>query len=380
MNKPGRPILISLTTALLLILAAAWWRGAALETTAGRTDEGTPAASKPALTVTILTPTLAEWPVQLGASGDIEAWQEALIGAEINGLRLTEVRVNVGDIVQRGQVLVTFSDLIVKAEVAQAQAAVTETEAMLAEARANADRTRRKESPGVYTDKQIKEYLTGEQTAAARLASARAQLANQRVRLEQTQLVAPDDGLISARTATVGAVVSAGQELFRLIRHHRLEWRAQVTAAEVPLLRAGQPVTLTSPGGLTAQGLVRMVAPTVDPRTRMALVYVDLPSDRGFKAGMFARGTFELGRETVMTLPQSALVQREGFSYVYQVEADHRVRQLKVEIGRRFEDLVAITNGLEPQARVAATGAAFLADGDTVRVVEPPAAPQGTHQ
>ena len=380
MNKPGRRILASLTVALVLILAALWWRGAPLDAADSRSGNNPPAASKPALTVTTITPTSAEWPVQLSASGDIEAWQEALIGAEVNGLRLTEVRVNVGDIVQCGQVLATFSDLIVKAEVAQAQASVTETEAMLAEARANADRTRRKESPGVYTDKQVKEYLTGEQTAAARLASARAQLANQRVRLEQTQLVAPDDGLISARTATVGAVVSAGQELFRLIRHHRLEWRAQVTAAEVPQLRAGQPVTLTAPGGLTAQGMVRMVAPTVDPRTRMALVYVDLPSDRGLKAGMFARGTFELGRETVITLPQSALVQREGFSYVYQVEADHRVRQIKVEIGRRVDDQVAVTNGLEPQARVAATGAAFLADGDTVRVVEPPAAPQGNHQ
>ena len=118
-----------------------------------------------------------------------------------------------------------------------------------------------------------------------------------------------------------------------------------------------------------------MVAPTVDPRTRMALVYVDVPSDKGLKAGMFARGDFELGQNAVTTLPQSAIVQREGFNYVYQVGSDHKVSQIKVTIGRRLDDQVEITGGLEQQAKVVATGVAFLADGDTVRVVDLPADP-----
>ena len=376
MKTPSRNKLISITATILLILGAIWWRVSVLSAADTNSGNGSQAAptSKPALTVTTITPSIAEWPMILNASGDIEAWQEALIGSEVNGLRLTEVKVNVGDTVQRGQLLAIFSDVTVKADVAQALAAVAETEAMLSEARANADRTRRKESPGVFSDKQVKEYLRGEQTTAARLESARAQLANQRVRLEQTRLVAADDGLISARTATVGAVVSAGQELFRLIRHNRLEWRAQVTTAELPRLQTGQKVTLTAPGGIEAKGAVRMVAPTVDPRTRMAIVYVDVPSDKGLKAGMFARGDFELGLTTVMTLPQSAIVQREGFSYVYQVGPDNKVSQVKVGVGRRLDDQVEITDGLHQQAKVAATGAAFLADGDTVRVVDNPTA------
>ena len=375
MKTPSRNKLISITAAILLILGAIWWRVSILSAADTNSGNGSSAAtiSKPALTVTTITPSVAEWPMILNASGDIEAWQEALIGSEINGLRLTEVKVNVGDTVQRGQLLATFSDVTVKADVAQALAAVAETEAMLSEARANADRTRKKESPGVFSDKQVKEYLRGEQTTAARLESARAQLVNQKARLEQTRLVAADDGLISARTATVGAVVSSGQELFRLIRHNRLEWRAQVTTAELPRLQVGQQVTLTAPGGIEAKGVVRMVAPTVDPRTRMAIVYVDVPSDKGLKAGMFARGDFELGKTTVMTLPQSAIVQREGFNYVYQVGPDNKVTQIKVGVGRRLDDQIEITDGLHQQAKVAATGAAFLADGDTVRVVDLPA-------
>ena len=375
MKTPSRNKLISITAAILLILGAIWWRVSILSAADTNSGNGSSAAtiSKPALTVTTITPSVAEWPMILNASGDIEAWQEALIGSEINGLRLTEVKVNVGDTVQRGQLLATFYDVTVKADVAQALAAVAETEAMLSEARANADRTRKKESPGVFSDKQVKEYLRGEQTTAARLESARAQLVNQKARLEQTRLVAADDGLISARTATVGAVVSSGQELFRLIRHNRLEWRAQVTTAELPRLQVGQQVTLTAPGGIEAKGVVRMVAPTVDPRTRMAIVYVDVPSDKGLKAGMFARGDFELGKTTVMTLPQSAIVQREGFNYVYQIGPDNKVTQIKVGVGRRLDDQIEITDGLHQQAKVAATGAAFLADGDTVRVVDLPA-------
>jgi multidrug efflux pump subunit AcrA (membrane-fusion protein) len=112
----------------------------------------------------------------------------------------------------------------------------------------------------------------------------------------------------------------------------------------------------------------------------MALVYVDVPPDQGLKPGMFARGSFELGRTAGMILPQSAVVQREGFSYVYRVGADSKVSQVKVELGRRLQDQVEITHGLEPQAQVAATGAAFLADGDTVRVVGSQPALQGSGQ
>jgi len=371
MKNLNRNKLMSIAAVLLFISGAIWWRvSLSRAEDSGAAKPAQTSAAKPALTVTAVTPMRAEWPIQLNATGDIAAWQEALVGSEADGLRLTEVKVNVGDTVRSGQILAIFSDVTIKANVAQAGAAVTEAEATLAEARANADRTRKTQAPGVMSAQQVSGYLTAEQTAAARLESARAQLLSQQVRLDQTQLVAPDDGLISSRTATVGAVVSAGQELFRLIRANRLEWRAEVTVAELPKVRTGQAVTLSAPGGLQAKGSVRMVAPTVDRQTRMALIYVDIPSDTGLKAGMFAWGDFDLGRSTVLALPQSAIVQREGFNYAYSIGKDNKVSQLKVTIGRRLDDHVEITQGLEPQVKLAASGTSFLADGDTVRVVD----------
>ncbi|MCS4306179.1 RND family efflux transporter MFP subunit [Rheinheimera pacifica] len=327
------------------------------------------ATAKPTLTVNLTTPQVMVLPQTISANGNISAWQEAIIGNETEGLRLEQVNVNVGDIVQRGQVLATFAADTVKAELAQSQAAVAEAEAVLAEAASDVKRTADLQASGALSAQQIQQYRTTEKTARARLKSAQANLDTQQLRLQQTQVLAPDNGIISARTATVGAVLPVGQELFRLIRGNRLEWRAEVSAQDLAKLQPGQIVQVTPVGGKTITGTVRMVAPVVDTQTRNALVYVDLPVDNATRAGSFARGQFELGATKVLTLPQSAVQLRDGFSYVLRVGPDGRVRQTKVSTGRRTADLVEITSGITPADQVVATGGAFLGDGDLVQVV-----------
>jgi HlyD family secretion protein len=109
-----------------------------------------------------------------------------------------------------------------------------------------------------------------------------------------------------------------------------------------------------------------MTAPTVDPRTRMGLVYVDLPVESGFKAGMFAKGAFALGESDALTAPQGAVVVRDGFSYVFRVESDGRVVQMKVRTGRRDRSRVEVMD-IAPDAVLVASGAGFLHDGDLVK-------------
>lgn len=343
---------------------------------AADTPANTPgiAAAKPTLTVNLATPQLIVLPLTISANGSISAWQEAIIGNETDGLRLAQVNVNVGDIVQRGQLLATFAADTVKAELAQSQAAVAEAEAVLAEAADNVKRAIELQGSGALSAQQIQQYRTTEKTALARLKSAQAQLDTQQLRLKQTQVLAPDNGIISARTATVGAVLPVGQELFRLIRGSRLEWRAEVSAQDLAKLQPGQMVQVTPVGGNTITGSLRMIAPVVDTQTRNALVYVDLPVDSTTRAGSFARGQFDLGAAEVLTLPQSAVQLRDGFSYVLRVGPDGRVRQTKVSTGRRTADLVEITSGITPADQVVATGGAFLGDGDLVQVVPLPTA------
>jgi RND family efflux transporter MFP subunit len=338
------------------------------------------AAPRPALTVTVTTPQRATVATSVAANGNIAAWQEAIVGAESNGMRLAEVLVNVGDAVRKGQVLARFDTAMANADLAQSRAAVAEAEANLAEAAANAQRARDLQPSGALSAQQVAQLLTAERTAQARLEAVKAAQQVQQLRLEQAQVLAPDSGVISARSATVGAVVPAGSELFRLIRQGRLEWRGEVAATELAQIRRGQTVSLGASGaGVPVTGTVRQVAPTVDAATRNALVYVDLPDTGGrLKAGMFARGEFATGSSTALTLPQAAVLLRDGFSYVFAVSADNRVAQIKVSTGRRSGDRIEILQGLDDKARVVASGGGFLADGDTVRVVATaPAAPAG---
>jgi RND family efflux transporter MFP subunit len=349
----------------VLVLAAALAATVAVRAA----DEAKPAAAKPALTVAVTQPQRVALPLTVAANGSIAAWQEASVGAEGNGLRIAEVRVNVGDSVRRGQVLATFAAEMMQADLAQTNAAVAEAEATAAEAAANAQRARELQASGALSAQQINQYLTAERTAQARLQAQQAAARVQALRLAQTQLLAPDHGVISARSATVGAVVPAGQELFRLIRQGRLEWRAEVPAAELASLKPGQAVRVTPAGGQPVMGKLRMVAPTVDAATRNGLVYVDLPTAPAVRAGMFARGEFDLGSGNGLTLPQTAVLLRDGFSYLFTVGSDNKVRQQKVTVGRRVGDRIELVSALDASARVVAAGGGFLADGDTVRVV-----------
>jgi len=283
------------------------------------------------------------------------------------------VRVNVGDAVKRGQVLATFQPDLIQADLLQRRASVAEAEAMLADAAANAQRARELQTTGALSAQQINQYLTAERTARARLEAARAAARTQDLRLRQTQVLAPDSGVISARNATVGAVLPAGQEMFRMIRQGRLEWRAEVPSDSLARIKSGMTVRVTAGNTSTILGKVRIVAPTVDEKTRNGIVYVDLPGTGDARAGMYARGEFDIGTAQGLTLPQSAVLLREGFSYVMRVGNDSKVTQVKVSIGRRVGDRVEITSGVDASTRVVASGGAFLADGDVVRIVTGPA-------
>lgn len=361
--KPNRNIFITTALAAALIGAVAL----TLNASASRGEPvGEPA--KPALTVAAETAQRIALPQRLAANGSVAAWQEASVGAEASGLRLSTVNVNVGDVVRRGQVLAGFAAETTQAELAQIRAGVAEAEAAAGEAAANAERARGLQASGALSTQQINQYLTAEQTALARLAAQRAAAHAQEIRLAQTQVLAPDNGVISARSATVGAVVAGGQELFRLIRAGRLEWRAEVTATELVKLRAGTAAHIVGADGAVVEGRVRMVAPTVDPHTRTGLVYVDLPSVPSLKAGMFATGEFELGSSNALTVPQQAIVVRDGFTYVFRLTPDQHVAQVRVSTGRRSGQRVEITDGLAADTPFVNGGVGFLNDGDLVKV------------
>lgn len=353
--------------ALALVLLAVFW--AFVKKPADPASAEPVAEARPSLTVTVSRPERVNLPIGLQANGDIAAWQEASIGAEVNGLRLASVNVNVGDAVRKGQVLAVFASETTRADSLQSKASVMQAEASYENAKADADRARSIQDTGALSRSQVAQYLTQEKVARAQWEAAKAALEANEVRLGNTRVLAPDDGIVSARAATVGAVVAPGQELFQLVRQGRMEWRAEVTPSEVSRVRVGQKAQVTAATGLQIEGRVRAIAPSANPQTRNILVFVDLPRHADLKAGTFAKGRFDLGESEALTVPSESVVVRDGNNHVFVIDAQNKAGQRKVQIGRRVGERVEVLEGLKPEESIAVQGAGFLNEGDLVKVV-----------
>ncbi|CAN7416287.1 efflux RND transporter periplasmic adaptor subunit [Pseudoxanthomonas sp. LjRoot143] len=360
--KRGRIALVLVVAVVAVVLIALG---------VGRDDaSAAPADPAPVLSVSLTRPSIDTLPVRVPASGSIAAWQEASIGADTDALRLTEVRVNVGDSVRRDQILATFDPALVEADVAEAVAAVAVAQAQSLEAAGNARRATLLDGSGAMSRQQVEQYVAASAVAQARLQAARATEQRQRKRLAQTRVLAPADGIVTVRTATVGAVVPAGQELFRMIKDGRLEWRAAVAVADLDALAVGQDVRIRLPGHDEVRGTLRMIAPDIDTQTRSGLVYVDLPRHDALRAGAFVTGHIDVREAATLTLPQGAVLLRDGFHYVMRVGPASDVVAKKVAVGRRIGDRIEIVSGLAATDAVIAAGLGFLSEGDTVRVVD----------
>jgi RND family efflux transporter MFP subunit len=357
----------------ILIAAALIALGAALGIVAfvvlgqHRTQSASPpqaAVPAPALTVSTATPRRMVWPTTLAASGAVAPWQEASIGAQIGGYQLIVVRVNVGDHVKKGQLLAKFDPALLQADEAQLQANFDQAEA-------NLKRAETLGSGGALSAQDLLQARTLGKTAAA-------QLASKQLQLRYTEVLAPDDGTISSRTATLGAVASVGQELFRLIRQDRLEWRGELTAQQLAQIRPGQEVMLMLPEGTVATARVRETAPELDSQSRLGMVYADITSGSAARAGMYADGRVVLRESAALAVPAESVVIRDGRSYVAtvtEVAGVPRVRMQAVTVGRRQGGDTEITQGINAEDQVIVQGAGFLNDGDVVRLASRAAGP-----
>lgn len=329
-------------------------------------------APRPAMTVTAARAEVVTWPSSIETSGNISAWQEAVIGARLAGLPLAEVRVNVGDHVRRGELLARFDDASPRADLAQAEAAVNQALANARETASNRDRALKLKGSGALSDQSILQAETQADASAALVASAQAALASAKLRLDYTRVTAPDDGIISSRTATLGAVTVAGGELFKLIRQGRLEWRAELTPTQLASVHSGLVAKLTLSDGSSVAGRVRELAPSLDATSRLGIAYVDLEPDAGARAGMYAHGLIETSASPAVTVPAESVVIHDGRSYLAALDGD-RVELVPVTTGRRENGRVEVLEHLAPGQPVAVRGAGFLSDGDLVRVVAPEA-------
>ncbi|MEN5147523.1 efflux RND transporter periplasmic adaptor subunit [Brevundimonas diminuta] len=358
--SPSAPLTAALAIAVSLTLSACGGHGEQKEKPDGASRQS----------VSTATATSVALPRTVVASGTVSAWEEVPVGAETGGLTATVLYVDEGSYVRQGQPLVQMNDVLLKAQLQQQQAAVQTAEANVARDDAALSRAQELKARGFLSQASLDTALANQRASAANLASARASLSETQTRLSQATIRAPVSGLIISRSVTKGQIITAGTELFRMVRDGRLELDAQVPETELSLIQAGQSAAVTSSQAGSTTGTVRIVTPEVDAQSRLGLARISLAPGSALKPGMFARAAIEAGARPATVVPTDSVLYRSNKSGVFVLNAGSSVRFVPVTVLSRRDDQTSV-EGLEAGVRVVVAGAGFLNDGDKVTVAAP---------
>ncbi|MGH1569831.1 efflux RND transporter periplasmic adaptor subunit [Methylobacterium sp. P31] len=392
MTVRGRTSRLSLLFGLA-ILAAAPARAA--ETAA------VPDAAAIAPAVTVVPAENREIVERAVVTGTLVPRDEILVSPEIEGLRITELLVEEGDRVTKGQVLARLSlEMIVtqeasnaaaiaraEAAIVQARSQIVQAQAANLEARQALERAQALAKTGNATAAVLEQRVSAAQGAEGRLAaakgglqSAEADLATARaagaeiaLRRARTDIRAPEAGIINRRTARIGATATAaGEPLFRLIARGEIELEGEVPETSLARIKIGDPASLDLDDGRQLRGKVRRVYPEVDRATRLGKIRIRLGDDPALRIGAFARGNVEVARRTGVSVPVSSLLYAADGRASVLVVKDGRVEARPVTTGLTAEGFTEIRAGVAAGENVVARAGSFLRDGDRVRAVPAP--------
>ncbi|MBX3571023.1 MAG: efflux RND transporter periplasmic adaptor subunit [Mesorhizobium sp.] len=333
----------------------------------------------------------------LDVTGSIVPRQEAAVGVDVAGLIVRQLNADKGDVVKKGDVLALLDRTALETQLVQLDASKAQAEAAIAQAKAQVsgaevgvrqatetlDRARALQQKGVAAQSQLDNAVNGLDSAQAQLdsaakavASAEAQLgvigAQRRdveERLAKTEVRAPADGVVLARNATLGGIVSAsGGPLFRIAMNGELELAATVSETSLAKLRTGMPVKVNVAGVDPLDAQIRFIDPEIDARTRLGTVRIRLPAHDSVRSGNFARGTIETLRREGLAVPASALLYKGTEAFVQKV-VDGTIRTTPVTAGARAGAEVEVTGGLAEGDEVVSRAGTFVTDGDKVTPV-----------
>ena len=379
---------------------------------AARAAEATaPPAEKAVLppVVSVLAATKSEMVDVVLVTGTLVAREEILVGPEIEGLRIVELLVDEGEKANKGQVLARLAresldaqmaqslatQARAEASIAQAKSQITQWEALVAQKQAAYARAQSLRRDGVTTETALDNATADARTSQAQLNAGRDGLRvaeaeigsilalrqELAVRISRTEVKAPEGGIVSRRSARLGAVATgAGEAMFRIIAGADIELEAEAPELRLARLRPGQKASVSIGDVATVEGKVRIVSPEVEKASRLGKVRIALAKDDALRIGAFARGEIEVARRVAVSLPLSAVLYDARGPYVQGVR-DGVVSAVPVKTGLTVDGHVEIVSGVFEDDTIIARAGAFLHDGDKVRTVfmttRPPAVKPG---
>ncbi len=355
------------------------------------------ARSAPPVTVSEASP--RNFSETVFVTGSLIAREEILVLAEVEGLRIIEIRAEEGDRVEKGQILAkleteTLSSQLAQntallnradAAIAQARSQIVEAEANVIEAEASLKRAKPLQSSGYLSESLFDQREALAKTARARLVASRDGLAlteadKARIkaerrelewRLMKTDIKAPETGIVSNRTARLGAIAAAvGEPLFRIIENGEIEFDAEIPEARIGTVKVGQETKIDVAGGNDVTGKVRLISPAIDPMTRLGRARIFIGDNPSLRIGSFAKGSIETASGSGLAVPAPAILYSASGPSVQRI-VDGRVQTVSVETGLVAGGYVEIRKGLSAGDIVVAKAGTFLRDGDAVRPVRP---------
>jgi RND family efflux transporter MFP subunit len=322
----------------------------------------------------------------ISLNGEARPVRDIQVAAPATGVRILEILVDEGDTVRAGQAMARLDTNLAQAQIRAAQASVAEAQSASVRARGEWERAESIRDSGALSTEAIEARRAAAIAADARLAAARAQAQEVNARLGGGFVRAPASGLVIGRTAEVGRDVQ-GQVLFRIAADNRLEVAARVAEGDALALQQGQGAVFTLVDGSTVQATLRRPPASIDSRTRTGEALFALPQNTRVRAGMYLRGEAQLAAREVIAIPQSSVLYESGQAYVLVIAETRRegaeapvltAQRANVSLGARAGDSVEVLGGLSAGQRIVGSGAAFLQDGEEVRLIEQqaPAAPE----
>ncbi|WP_234464041.1 efflux RND transporter periplasmic adaptor subunit [Paracoccus caeni] len=379
---------------LFPLLVAAGLSSAALADEAESSTET--ARNLPA--VSVVEATRAEVFARVPVSGSLVARQQVQVFPQVSGYEITEILVEAGDTVEKGQVLARLATDTLDAQLEQARAEYARAEAGVGQARSNIDsaqasltqattaleRVQRLRQSGNASQAVLDQAVADEANARAQAASAGDGLAVAQAALGQAQaarriaelnrdraaIIAPVGGVISARTAELGAMAGGGTDpLFTLIENGEIEFSAEVIETALPELATGAPATVSIAGLGEISGQVRLIPAAVDQVSRLGLMRISLEQKPGLRPGLFGNGWITTAQRQAVTVPMAAVLTDADGERV-QVVVDGQIESREVRAGLLWEGRREIVEGVNEGETVLARAGAFFSDGDQIRVID----------
>ncbi|WP_431273411.1 efflux RND transporter periplasmic adaptor subunit [Variovorax ureilyticus] len=323
----------------------------------------------------------------LPISGTLRAVDSAQVKARVAG-ELIGLTVREGDTVKAGQVIARIDPIEFHSRMRQAQEQADSARAQAEVAQRNYDNNRALVDQGFISRTALD---TSQSNLNAALATHRAALAAvdvMRKSLDDTVLKSPINGQVSQRFAQPGERVGIDAKVIEVVDLSRIEVEATLAAADSVAVRVGQRATLQIEGGgatdprsgeRSVGATVVRVNPSAQAGSRSVLVYLELDRSTGFRQGLFAQGSIDVGRTDTIALPLTAVRTDKPAPYV-QLVTEGRIVHRQVETGLRGQadgQMMVAVRGIDEGAVVVAGSVGTLRDGTAVRLA-PVAATGGT--